>query len=327
MAAATEKSVKTDFARALSSRPGLYSFYATVRRLEQLTPTAPRVGSFAAVHPPVHFAQVPHLHFPPSELFDYAHKDNTLQVYFFGLFGPNGALPTAYTEYAHERSRHYYDFSMQRFADIFHDRLTAQFYRAGTRAEAAVSYDRAEDDPLSEAAAALSGMPVSGGEQPLPPTAAVAQAGRLSRRDNAKALLRVLEEYFGVPVQLNQHTPCFLDIPESARCCPGRQACTLGRDSLLGTRQRSISEQVQLIIGPISFARYQRFVPGSTGHSRLCAWLSSFSSRPLRWELHFRVRTDTIPPLALNASCVLGGTALFPDTNNNATTFTLAIYH
>ena len=145
MAASSDKSVKTEFARSLAARPGSFSFFAAVRRLEQLRPHGAPVGTLGgAVEPVVRFAQTPHLYFPPSELFGYApggEGTGTLQVYFFGLFGPGGALPLALTDYVHARGRHFYDLTMQRFADIFHDRLIALFYRAGTRGEAAVSYD------------------------------------------------------------------------------------------------------------------------------------------------------------------------------------------
>lgn len=325
----------SDFARALSSRPGLYSFFAAVRRIEQLSPRCPRIGTGAsALQPSVHFAQVPHLYFAPSELFGYAAgsggQAGTLQVYFFGLFGPNGPLPLALTEYVHERSRHYYDLSMQRFADIFHDRLTALFYRAGTAAQVAVSYDRADDDPLSRAAAALSGVPAaddtddntgnSRAGSPLPGTTPVTYARELAGKNRKDSLRRLLERYFRLPVRIIENSPTRLPIGEESRCRLGRPGvCELGRSTLLGASQRSISERVTLDIGPLSYEEYGRFTPGSTGYRRLQAWLRLMTSRPLSWELRFRITTDSIPPTALDGTRRLGAHTLFALTSSRTT--------
>lgn len=330
MATASERTVKNDFTRALSARPGHYSFYAAVRRIEQLSPSCPRIGSRgASLTPAVHFAQVPHLHFPPSELFDYTTTANssagTLQVYFFGFFGPNGALPLALTEHVHERSRHYYDLTMQRFADIFHDRLISLFYRAGTCSQAAVSYDRRDDDPLSTAAASLAGVPAAPEASPLPPHAPISHARELAEKNKARPLRRLLEQFFGLPVSICQHTPCYLPISEDARCLLGRAGTgELGRTSLLGDRQRSISDCITLHIGPISYGQYCRFLPGSTGYRRLQTWLRLMSSRPLSWQLHFLITSASIPAPALNASCQLGGNTLFASTTST-TSCTLTI--
>lgn len=328
MAVQTNNSVKSDFVRALSQHPGRYSFFASVRRLEQFTPGAPRTGTAdAALSPVARFAQVPHLYFPPSELagFNAGHgnKADTMQLYFFGMFGPNGGLPLPFTEYAHERSLHFYDLSTQRFADIFHDRLAALFYRAGTRGQAALSYDIPQDDPLSAAAAELAAMPATEGSM-LPPAAPVRQARRLAHRDNPLQIRFLLQDFFGFPVQLQEHTPQRLSIPQESRCRLGHPGtCELGRTALLGESQRSISDCVTADIGPLDYEQYRRFRPGSTGHRRLQAWLRTMTTRPMRWELRFRIRSASIPALPADGSCCLGGDTLFPSATEEYTTCTL----
>lgn len=327
MAVTADRAVKSDFTRALGQHPGRYSFFAAVRRLEQYTPGAARTGTAAAAVAPVaRFAQVPHLFFPPSELAGYqtghGDKADTMQLYFFGMFGPNGALPLPFTEYAHERSLHFYDFSIQRFADIFHDRLAGLFYRAGTRGQAALSYDLPDDDPLSAAAAALSGAPQGSGA--LPPAAPVHQAHRLARRDTPQQIRFLLQDFFGFPVQLLEHTPQHLTIPQENRCRLGTPGtCELGRNTLLGARQRSISDCVTAVIGPLDFEQYRRFCPGSTGHRRLQAWLRAMSTRPLRWELRFLIRTRSISGIGMGGGSRLGGDTVFPSQQEELTTCTL----
>ncbi len=328
MAALSEKSVKSEFVRALAARPGSFSFFAAVRRLEQLCPDAARVGVLAAgKEPVVRFAQVPRLYFPPSELFDYTpggEGAGTLQVYFFGLFGPGGALPPALTDYVHTRGRHFYDLAMQRFADMFHDRLIALFYRAGTRSEAAVSYDRAED-PLGASMAALAGVPEGGAGASLPSKAPVSFFRELLGRNRPGPLLRALERFFGFPVVLKQGVPCHLKIEEENRCCLGMSAgtCTLGQTSLLGERQRTVSEKVAVEVGPVDYTAFSGFLPGRSGFRRLKAWLHLMSNRPLLWELRFSVPTATVPFLSLDGSQALGCNACLPDVSCGTTCYTL----
>lgn len=329
MAATTDKHVKSTFTRALTANPGLFSFFASVRRIEQLSPDAARIGVLSGKEPAVHFAQPPHLYFPPSELsgFSSAHgKADTMQLYFFGLFGPNGALPLSLTEYVHERSRHFYDLSMQRFVDIFHDRLAALFYRAGTQTQAAVSYDRAEDDPLSHAAAALAGVPTGRGSAPLPPTAPVAHARALAGRGRPQDICRLIRQFFELPVSLRQSSASHLPIDSDSRCRLGRPGgCTLGHTTLLGRRQRSISDRVILETEPLPFSTYCRFMPHSPGSRRLHAWLQLTTPRPMDWRLHCRLIPSTIPRPALDGTCRLGGNSFLPTAGSAALSCTLTI--
>ena len=305
--------------RTLAAYPGRFSFFAAVRRMEQLSLEKGRVGFMVAGEPIMHFAQVPHLHFPASEIFDYSvsgSRTGTMQLYFFGLFGPNGALPLPFTEYVHERSHHDYDMAMQRFVDMFHDRLASLFYRAGTRAQSAVSYDRAADDPLSHAAAALGGIPGSpqGEDSPLPESAAVAYARELAACGKPPALRRLLERFFRVPVRLRQFVPGYLPIREEERCLLGSSArvCSLGLSALLGCCQRSVSDRVGVEIGPISYEQFRRLAPGSRGHRRLKAWLQMMSPVPRCWELIFRVKSEGVAPLALDGTHALGCDTVLP---------------
>ncbi len=322
MVPTSSKSVKGDFTRALASRSGAYSFYAAVRRMEQLLPDRPRVGEPVAGQEPVmRFAQIPHLQFPPSEIYDVVlggGQVSTMQVYSFGLFGPNGALPLALTEYAYERSRHFYDLSMQRFLDIFHDRLIALFYRGGTRAQPAVSYDNAQRDFLSRAAERLCGMPRVRTSSPLPSLASVAYARELAHKGEARSVCKLLEKFFKVPVRLRQFVPGFMRIGEGRHCRLGKPGvCELGHTTILGSKQRSITDRVDVVIGPVSYTQFQRLAPGGKSYARMIAWLKMMGQRPLHWELVFQVKTDGMPPLRLGQNTGLGCDTLMPTESSH----------
>ncbi len=328
MAAAPDKSVKSEFLRALSARPGSYSFFAAVRRLEQLCPESPPIGSLVSGKEPlVHFAQVPHLYFAPSELFGFSPSlrgTGTLQVYFFGLFGPNGPLPLALTDYVHTRGRHFYDLAMQRFADMFHNRLIALFYRAGTRAEVAVSYDRPAD-PLGQKLAALAGTPECGADVALPHTASAGALAELRGRNRSRSLQKLLSRFFDFRVRIHQNIPCRLAIEEESRCCLGRNRATgsLGQNVLLGERRRCITEKIAMEIGPVDYATFCGFLPGGQGYRRLKFWLHLMIDKPLIWDLRFIVSSESQPSPKLDGSFALGYNSLFPISGEHTHTYSI----
>ncbi len=328
MASAPDKSVKAEFLRSLANRPGSFSFFAAVRRMEQLYPDRPPVGVIAAnKEPVVRFAQVPHLYFPPSELFGYtpgAAGAGTLQVYFFGFFGPNGPLPLALTDYVHTRGRQFYDLAMQRFADIFHNRLIALFYRASARTQAAISYDRPAD-PIGNHLAAMAGMPNLARESILPATAPVGHFHELKGKNKPAPLKNLLERFFDVPVTLLQNRPCHLPIEESGQCRLGvtESTGTLGVTALLGERQRSVTEKIALEIGPMDYEYFRDFLPDCLGFNRLKAWLHLMTDKPLIWDLQFLVKSETIPAPELNGGMVLGYNTVFPEKGKKITRYSI----
>ena len=80
---------------------------------------------------------------------------------FFGLFGPQGPLPIHLTEYVRERIRNHGDFTLLRFLDIFHHRMTAFFYRAWARVRPTVSFDQPSSDRFGDYVGSLFGLGMS----------------------------------------------------------------------------------------------------------------------------------------------------------------------
>ena len=111
----------------------------------------------------VRLAQEPSVEFAPATLAGWEPASRTapparLLVHFFGLFGPDGALPLHLTEYARDRRRNHRDPTFQRFADIFHHRALSLFYRAWANSRPTVSFDRPEEDRFALYVGALIGL-------------------------------------------------------------------------------------------------------------------------------------------------------------------------
>src|SRR5690242_810072 len=83
---------------ALQVAPYEFDFFQALRRIEALFPERPRVGD--AMRPAddrVRLGQLPSLIFAPSTLAAFeppaGGRPARLSTYFFGMFGPSGALP------------------------------------------------------------------------------------------------------------------------------------------------------------------------------------------------------------------------------------------
>src|SRR5688572_26758962 len=88
----------------LLTEPYRFEFFQAVRLLQRFHPKQAPVGlSWSTAREPVRFRSLPSLTFPPSEVYDIAPPPGDrpgadMTVTFFGLYGPNGALPTHYTQ-------------------------------------------------------------------------------------------------------------------------------------------------------------------------------------------------------------------------------------
>ena len=121
-------------------------------------------------------------------------------------------MPLHFTEYVRERLRSRGDATLARFLDIFHHRLLALFYRAWADAQPAVHHDRPGSDRFGAWLGASFGVDdASHAPRALPEKARLFQAGLLgSRSRHAEGLVKLLRQYFHVPVRIEQHVAQWL---------------------------------------------------------------------------------------------------------------------
>ena len=119
---------------ALDDAPGDFDFYQALRLLEAAFPDRPRLGqSQRPNQDAVRLGQQPELSFAPQTIANLDRGSGTvphMDVFFFGLFGPNGPMPLHMTEYVRDRERNHDDPTWVSFADMFHHRMMSMFYRA-----------------------------------------------------------------------------------------------------------------------------------------------------------------------------------------------------
>jgi type VI secretion system protein ImpH len=316
MADATGQSTgAVDGLRDLETRFTAYEFFAALRRIECAAPQAPRLGRGArAADDPVRLGQVPSMAFAPAMFAEAARRaDGRLWLggAFFGLFGPNGPLPLHLTEYAHDRRHNFRDPTLARFADIFHHRLLCLFYRGWADSQPTVHGDRPASDRFRMYAGALAGV----GQQALrerdsmPDPAKLYYSGRLSAQvRNPEALSAMLGDFFGERVRINEFQGEWMALSDEDRLALGRsrQSGLLGGGASLGARVWGVQSRFRVVFGPMPFARFERFLPGSAALAQLRAIVRNFVGLELAWDLQLIVDRAQVPGIRLGSGARLG---------------------
>lgn len=298
---------------SLQQRPYAFDFFEAMRRVECAWPALPRLGT--ATRPadePVRLGHKPSLDFAPSMLASVTAIDNSrLKILglFLGLYGPNGPLPLHLTEYVHDRMTNSRDDTLASFADIFHHRMLALFYRAWANVRPTVHFDRPDHDRFSTYVAALAGFasPALRNVDELPDRAKLYFAGILAAGTKTRAGLEsLLGEYLNLPVRIEECVGEWLTIVGSERMSLGnRETATLGR-SVLGTRVWSAQNRLRIVIGPVAVGDVLQYLPGSPSLGRLRAAVMNYLGFEYAWDLQFVVRRSRVPAAKLGQFGHLG---------------------
>ncbi len=294
----------------LAREPWAHDFFAVLRRIDALWPDEARLGT--ALRPsdePVRLGQDPELDFAPAAVMSFQTSERgmpRLGIRFFGLFGPMGALPLHLTEYTRDRLRNHGDATLARFADVFHHRMLLLFYRAWSQGQPTVQADRARDDQFAKWTSALFGQaPQTLREADTVPDAAKRYAsGHLARATrNPESIVKVLRQYFGVPVRIESHVGHWLPLRTQDRCRLGsagaRHSAALGVSAVAGGKVWDRQYKIRLHIGPLSLAQYRQFLPGQASLHELRDWMRQLLGFEMLWDLRLVLQGSEVPALGL----------------------------
>lgn len=313
-----------DFWHQVMAAPWRYDLFQLLRRLDaQSGQRYPLGRAPLPKFESVRIGQTPSLAFAPATVAGVQRREedqrHEVSIYSFGLFGPNGPLPTHLSEYVHERIVHHQDHSLAAFADIFHHRATLLFYRAWADAQPTVSLDRADNSRFRDYLACLAGigLPAQQQEGSLSLHARLMLVGHLSRHGHdAEGLVRILRHYFGVPVQLEQNVPQWLtlDPRDQARLGAGRQMPRLGASAFLGVAVRDVQHRFRLRLGPLSAAQYAHFLPDAPGAREVRDWVRHYLGIEMQWDLSLILAADEVRSVTLGGTARLGYTSWLGQT-------------
>lgn len=302
----------------LSHEPWKYDFFHALRCIECAYPERPRLGTTAkASDEPIRFGQPPYVTFAPATIAGFEPGQDgrppRLEVYCLGLFGPNGPLPLHLSEYARDRLRQHKDRTFARFADIFHHRMLTLFYRAWAATEPAVQFDRPDHDRFRDYIGSFFGLGFDTlrNRDRMPDHAKLYYAGRLAAPTrNAEGLEAIIGDYFQVPVELEQFTGQWMQLPADCmlRLGASPETGTLGRSAIVGTSIWECQQKFRLRFGPLTFAQYRRFLPGGLSLPVLEDLIRNYLGDEFIWDLNLVLRREEVPPLRLGEHAMLGWT-------------------
>ncbi len=304
--------------QSLAEAPHAFGFFTALRRLECLHRERPRLGQATrAADVPVRLTQQASLDFAPATLTAFrpgsGEAPHRLEVAFLGLFGPNGPLPIHLTEYARERQRSYGDPTFLQFANIFHHRVLELFYRAWAAPRPTVSLDRPDVDRFGDYLASLVGigMPDLRNRDALSDLAKLHYAGHFSCQSrHPDGLCDMVRDFFGLPARIVEAVGDWLELPIEGRCRLGESTDTgtLGQTVVIGAEVWSRQHKFRLVLGPVSYRDYLRFLPIGGSLARLAAMVRNYAGDQFSWDVNLVLRREEVPSVRLGKVGHLGWT-------------------
>lgn len=309
----------SDLWQRLRRNPHAFDLFFTLRWLQARNSHLPRLGRAARPNAePIRLGQDPSLAFAPTTIAELlppvAGQPERLTVWNFGLYGPNGPLPTHLTEYVRERQRQHDDPALARFSDIFHHRLLLLFFRAWSDAQPTASLDRGGDDMFGRHMASIVGVGESTARQrdAVADHAKLHMAGHLTRATrNPEGLQRAIGSYFGVRVELQEYCLHLLELEPAQQTRLSRHACNsqLGVDTVVGSRVPDAQSKFRLRIGPMTLAQYERFLPGQQDFKALVDWVRNYLGIEYAWDFELVLQREEVPRTQLGGGTRLGWTS------------------
>jgi type VI secretion system protein ImpH len=293
-------------ARELKEEAASFGFFQAVRVLELLRPGRAPVGGFAdPADEVVRFAVPPALHFPPGEIASLDMEGTgpaRMSVYAFGLTGPQGVLPLAYTQMVADRVRER-DTAPRDFLDLFHHRMLSLLYRAWRKVRFTVEYG-GPHDRLTRQILDLLGLGLPAGREALglDPETLVFYAGLLAPPTRSPvALEQMLGDYFDAPVEVESFAGGWYRLQGSDLTRVGEDlpSTVLGGGAVVGDEVWDPTARIRIRIGPVARAQYSAFLPGGTAHETLRRLVRFFGHDRLDAEVKLVLRREDVRGLRL----------------------------
>jgi type VI secretion system protein ImpH len=309
--AATNGGTKSAVIDRLLAEPHRFSFFQAVRLLQQACPDAVDQGGAG---PPsaeaVRLAVNTSLAFPAGDVERVESIDDSsgppyrLTANFLGLHGSTSPLPSFYAEdvlYDQDAEG-----TLAAFLDMFHHRLLSLFYRCWLRFRHHFLFKPGGADEFSQAMFALTGL----GDRRLvaaagfPAARYLRFAGLITQKPHGAASLRgLLAEFFdGIPVQVRQAIGRRMRVEPDQRARLGTPTCCLGETFVIGDCIHDRLSKFRVVIGPLDFAAYAKFLPGGEWNTALKNLVRLFCVDRLDFDIELILQAEETPSLSLDLS-------------------------
>ena len=247
----------------------------------------------------------------PEGACDDQHPLYRLSVNFLGLYGPASPLPAFYTE--HLLTFDDAESALRDFLDLFHHRLVALHHRLWLKYRYYLRYRPGADDAMSTMMFSLLGLgpaPARHRLRLLHRERLLAAAGMMAMTCRSPDMLkRMISHYFdGLPTDIEPFVFRRVTVPSDQRARLGQANSRLGEDLTLGTGLGDMAGRFRIILGPLSFERFQTFLPNGREHDHLAELVNTLLREPLDFQLDLILDSSDRPALSLGGDnpCRLG---------------------
>lgn len=298
----------------LFEEPYRFEFFQAVRLFEKLFPDKKAVGVWAApTDEIVRFRSRISLDFPSSEVhevtesIDENNGDRRVEmlVNFMGMVGVSGVLPLRYTELVLDRIRHR-DTAMWAFLDIFTHRSVSMFFRAWAKYRFPIAYERGNDD-FTSYLFDLAGLGTKGlkGKMHLEDESLLPYVGLIAQRPHSTtALENILSDYFGIKAKVGQFFGQWLNLSVEDLTKLGVENCKLGFSAIIGTRIWDQQSKFRVRLGPLSFKRFQAFLPNGSAYNALRSIIRFMAGSEFDFDLQLSLAAKQVPGMILTTRAV-----------------------
>lgn len=292
--------------------------FGLLREMERTSPGKPRIGrSLRASDDVVRFGQVPHLSFAPastdSDAMPAGGVPSFVRVYFMGLLGPMGPMPTQLTELAIYEQRYAQDRPYTAFLDVLGNRMVQLFFRAWADSEPAANLDRPGGDLFQHFVGALGGLAdASAHDEPdRIALALLGFAGQTGARRNPAAIADTVSELLGVPASIVEFVGTWHDtLPEDATTIGGSgRHNRLGAGATIGSRIYTVQDACLIRLRFSGLAAYESHLPDAPAHPVALAILKALMPAHLEWRIEFELPASAAAPARLDRRSKLGWTS------------------
>ncbi len=289
-----------------------WGVFALLRRLEALAAELPRIGrSRLPSQNIVDLTQVPSLAFAERTLETIELHRGRARVggYWLGLHGPMGPLPIHLTEYAYYEARYAKSRPFTRFMDLLSGRMLQFFYRAWADSQPAALLDRPQDDRFAHYLATLTGATEGvSRDSAFPINARLHYAGLFASRRSASGIQDALSHLLRQPLHLLEYQPRWQTIEAEDRSRLGGQFCTLGVDTVIGSRVRTVTDAFRVVIRASTLRDYESLLPTGKRFAIAAEALDAFAPSHLEWDINVELAQKHAPPARLDGRARLGWT-------------------
>ncbi|HEY7208969.1 MAG TPA: type VI secretion system baseplate subunit TssG [Bryobacteraceae bacterium] len=291
-----------------------FDFFQAVRLLARIFPDRKQVGTRARPSEEiVRFGAWLSLAFPASAIDAIERTPDSDQpvrmtITFLALTGIQGVLPVYYTERMLARKAGRNDALVQ-FFDLFNHRLVSFFYRAWQKHRFPALYESAAlestaPDLFTRSLFDLIGMGTSGlqGRMRVADESLLRYAGLVAQTPHsASALQRILRDYFGVAVRIEQCRGSWYELAPDDRAylAPDGERNQLGVGAFLGDKVWDQQARFRISLGPIDFTCFQDFLPDGAALPKLLDLARFLGGQALAVDVQLVLRADQVPDARL----------------------------